>query len=66
MAVESGFVYIMLEYQQVLISDIDALIILTSAVPQIKLGFDPTKGLRPEFYFDGDAYPELLQFLHYA
>ena len=28
-----------------------------------------SKGLRPEFYFDGDdAYPEhvLLQFLHYA
>ncbi|KAG5016061.1 hypothetical protein JHK85_022197 [Glycine max] len=52
MAVKSGFVYIKMEYQQVLISDIDALIILTSAVPQTKLGFDPTKGLRPEFYFD--------------
>ena len=34
-------------------SDIDALIILTSAVPQIKHGFDPTKGPRSEFYFDG-------------
>jgi len=59
----------MLEYQQILILDIDALIILTSTVSQIKPGFDPTKGLRPEFYFDGDdAYPEhvLLQFLHYA
>ncbi|KAG4929841.1 hypothetical protein JHK82_046913 [Glycine max] len=40
-------------------ANIDALIILTSTVSQIKPGFDPTKGLRPEFYFDGDdAYPE--------
>ena len=37
---------------------IDALIILTSAVPQMKPGFDPTKGGRPEFYFDDGAYPE--------
>jgi len=47
------------------IQGIDALIILTSAVPLIKPGFDPTKGQRPEFYFDDGAYPEqvLLQFL---
>jgi len=37
---------------------IDAVIILTSAVPQMKPGFDPTKGGRPEFYFDDGAYPE--------
>ncbi|KAG4184162.1 hypothetical protein ERO13_A09G155032v2 [Gossypium hirsutum] len=37
---------------------IDALIILTSAVPRMKPGFDPTKGGRPEFYFEDGAYPE--------
>lgn len=37
---------------------IDALIILTSAVPKMKPGFDPTAGGRPEFYFDEGAYPE--------
>uniref|UniRef100_A0A0R0L649 Uncharacterized protein n=1 Tax=Glycine max TaxID=3847 RepID=A0A0R0L649_SOYBN len=37
-------------------SDIDALIILTSAVPQIKHGFDPTKGPRSEFYFDAKGF----------
>ena len=36
----------------------DALIILTIAVPLMKPGFDPTKGGRPEFYFDDGAYPE--------
>ena len=47
------------------IQGIDALVILTSTVPQIKPGFDPTKGQRAEFYFDDGAYPEqvLLQFL---
>ena len=47
------------------IQGIDALIILTSAVPLIKPGFDPTTGQRPEFYFEDGAYPEqvLLQFL---
>ncbi|XP_042946925.1 uncharacterized protein At5g02240-like isoform X2 [Carya illinoinensis] len=37
---------------------IDALVILTSAVPKMKPGFDPTKGERPEFYFEDGAYPE--------
>lgn len=40
------------------IQGIDALIILTSAVPKMKPGFDPTKGGRPEFYFEDGAYPE--------
>lgn len=40
------------------IQGIDALIILTSAVPKMKPGFDPTQGGRPEFYFDEGAYPE--------
>ncbi|QCE03896.1 NADH dehydrogenase [Vigna unguiculata] len=42
---------------------IDALIILTSAVPQMKPGFDPTKGGRPEFYFDDGAYPEQVDWI---
>ena len=40
------------------IQGIDALVILTSAVPKMKPGFDPTKGERPEFYFEDGAYPE--------
>lgn len=40
------------------IQGIDALIILTSGVPLMKPGFDPTQGNRPEFYFDDGAYPE--------
>ncbi|KAJ0791198.1 putative NAD(P)-binding domain, NAD(P)-binding domain superfamily, sanguinarine reductase SARED1 [Helianthus annuus] len=36
----------------------DAIVILTSAVPKMKPGFDPTKGGRPEFYFEEGAYPE--------
>jgi hypothetical protein len=48
------------------VQGIDALVILTSAVPQMKPGFDPTKGGRPEFYFDDGAYPEqvLMILLH--
>ncbi|KAI9115996.1 hypothetical protein K1719_012926 [Acacia pycnantha] len=45
------------------IEGIDALIILTSAVPQMKPGFDPTKGGRPEFYFDDGAYPEQVDWI---
>ncbi|KAK7339664.1 hypothetical protein VNO77_20344 [Canavalia gladiata] len=45
------------------IQGIDALIILTSAVPQMKPGFDPTKGQRPEFYFEDDAYPEQVDWI---
>ncbi|CAM6128635.1 unnamed protein product [Calypogeia fissa] len=40
------------------ISGIDALIILTSAVPKMKPGFDPSKGGRPEFYYEEGFYPE--------
>ncbi|KAF3784741.1 Uncharacterized protein EJ110_NYTH29589 [Nymphaea thermarum] len=45
------------------IEGIDALIILTSAVPKMKPGFDPTKGGRPEFYFEDGAYPEQVDWL---
>lgn len=40
------------------IQGIDSLIIVTSAVPKIKPGFDPSKGGRPEFYFEDGQYPE--------
>lgn len=40
------------------IQGIDALIILTSAVPKIKPGFDFSQGGRPEFYFEEGAFPE--------
>lgn len=40
------------------IQGVDYLIILTSAVPKMKPGFDPSKGGRPEFYFEDGAYPE--------
>ncbi|XVF08110.1 hypothetical protein REPUB_Repub06bG0197600 [Reevesia pubescens] len=42
---------------------IDALIILTSAVPRMKPGFDPTQGGRPEFYFEDGAYPEQVDWI---
>lgn len=37
---------------------VDAVIILTSAVPKMKPGFDPTKGGRPEFYYEDSQFPE--------
>jgi hypothetical protein len=40
------------------VEGIDALVILTSAVPKMKPGFDPSKGGRPEFYFDQGSDPE--------
>ena len=40
------------------VQGIDALVILTSAVPKMKPGFDPSRGERPEFYFEEGAYPE--------
>lgn len=43
------------------VQGIDALVILTSAVPQMKPGFDPSKGGRPEFYFEDGAYPEQVK-----
>lgn len=40
------------------IQGIDFLVILTSGVPKMKPGFDPSQGGRPEFYFEEGAYPE--------
>ncbi|KAL5742739.1 hypothetical protein ACOSP7_029471 [Xanthoceras sorbifolium] len=45
------------------IQGIDALIILTSAVPKMKPDFDPTKGGRPEFYFEDGSYPEQVDWI---
>lgn len=45
------------------VQGIDALIILTSAVPKMKPGFDPSKGGRPEFYFEDGAYPEQVDWI---
>ncbi|KAJ9694727.1 hypothetical protein PVL29_010278 [Vitis rotundifolia] len=45
------------------IQGVDALIILTSAVPRMKPGFDPTKGQRPEFYFEEGAFPEQVDWI---
>ncbi|VYS65608.1 unnamed protein product [Arabidopsis thaliana] len=42
---------------------IDALVILTSAVPKMKPGFDPTKGGRPEFIFEDGQYPEQVDWI---
>ncbi|XP_039144352.1 uncharacterized protein At5g02240-like [Dioscorea cayenensis subsp. rotundata] len=42
---------------------VDALIILTSAVPKMKPGFDPTKGGRPEFYFEDGLFPEQVDWI---
>ncbi|XP_020087543.1 uncharacterized protein At5g02240-like [Ananas comosus] len=42
---------------------IGALIILTSAVPKMKPGFDPSKGERPEFYFEDGFYPEQVDWI---
>ncbi|KAG6551521.1 hypothetical protein Mapa_006944 [Marchantia paleacea] len=44
-------------------SGIDALIILTSAVPKMKPGFDPSKGGRPEFYYEEGGFPEQVDWL---
>ncbi|KAL2610044.1 hypothetical protein R1flu_028617 [Riccia fluitans] len=44
-------------------SGIDTLIILTSAVPRMKPGFDPSKGGRPEFYYEDGQYPEQVDWL---
>lgn len=42
---------------------IDALVIASSAVPKMKPGFDPTKGVRPEFYYEDGGYPEQVDWL---
>ena len=44
------------------VQGVDALVILTSASPKMKPGFDPTKGGRPEFYYEDGAYPEQVGF----
>ncbi|KAH7428481.1 hypothetical protein KP509_09G003700 [Ceratopteris richardii] len=44
-------------------SGVDVLIILTSAAPKMKPGFDPSKGGRPEFYYDEGAYPEQVDWI---
>ncbi|CAN1135207.1 Uncharacterized protein At2g37660, chloroplastic [Linum perenne] len=45
------------------IQGIDALVILTSAVPKMKPGFDPSKGERPEFYFEEGSFPEQVDWI---
>ncbi|KAG8376906.1 hypothetical protein BUALT_Bualt09G0112900 [Buddleja alternifolia] len=45
------------------VQGIDALIILTSAVPKMKPGFDPTKGGRPEFYYEEGSFPEQVDWI---
>ncbi|CAN0926583.1 Uncharacterized protein At2g37660, chloroplastic [Linum grandiflorum] len=45
------------------IQGIDALVILTSAVPKMKPGFDPSKGERPEFYFEEGSSPEQVDWI---
>jgi uncharacterized protein YbjT (DUF2867 family) len=42
---------------------IDALVITTSAVPKMKPGFDPSKGGRPEFYYEEGGYPEQVDWI---
>ncbi|XP_073017309.1 uncharacterized protein At5g02240-like [Primulina eburnea] len=42
---------------------VDILIILTSAVPKMKPGFDPPKGGMPEFYFDDGEFPEQVDWI---
>ncbi|KAI3447701.1 hypothetical protein Pfo_004366 [Paulownia fortunei] len=45
------------------IQGINGLIMLTSAVPKLKPGFDPAKGGRPEFYFEDGAFPEQVDWI---
>jgi len=42
---------------------IDALIIVTSAVPKMKPGYDPSKGGPPEFYFEEGGMPEEVDWI---
>lgn len=42
---------------------IDALVITTSAVPKMKPDFDPSKGGRPEFYYEEGGYPEQVDWI---
>ncbi|XP_024396768.1 uncharacterized protein At5g02240 [Physcomitrium patens] len=45
------------------VEGIDALIITTSAVPKMKPGFDPSKGGRPEFYYEENGFPEQVDWI---
>ncbi|KAI3891699.1 hypothetical protein MKX03_031949 [Papaver bracteatum] len=45
------------------IQGVDALVILTTSAPKMKPGFDPTKGGRPEFFFEDGAYPEQVDWI---
>lgn len=45
------------------VQGVDALIILTSAAPKMKPGFDPSKGGRPEFYYEDGMYPEQVDWV---
>lgn len=42
---------------------IDALVITTSAVPKMKPGFDPSKGGRPEFFYEENGFPEQVDWI---
>jgi len=42
---------------------IDALVITSSAVPKMKPGFDPSKGGRPEFFYEENGYPEQVDWI---
>lgn len=46
-----------------LFENVDYVIIVTSAVPKIEPGFDPSKGGRPTFYFEEGGTPELVRFI---
>ncbi|KAI3954698.1 hypothetical protein MKW98_019829 [Papaver atlanticum] len=45
------------------IQGVDALVILTTAAPKMKPGFDPTKGGRPDFFFEDGANPEQVDWI---
>ncbi|KAK1272089.1 hypothetical protein QJS04_geneDACA021593 [Acorus gramineus] len=45
------------------VEGVDAIVILTSAVPKMKPGFDPSAGGRPEFYFEEGAFPEQVDWI---
>ncbi|XP_048546072.1 uncharacterized protein At2g37660, chloroplastic-like isoform X2 [Triticum urartu] len=51
------------EHLALAVQGADALAILTSASPKMKPGFDPTKGGRPEFYYEDEAYPEQVDWI---
>ncbi|KAI3835784.1 hypothetical protein MKW92_025132 [Papaver armeniacum] len=45
------------------IQGVDALVIVTTAAPKMKPGFDPTRGGRPEFFFEDGANPEKVDWI---